>query len=430
MKTITKIIIAIALIFNVSTIFSQVTTTISNMATVPYNTQIADCGTIDLESYNELRLQFTVNLSKQQNMVVGTGTIRTYYKKSSTDSKIEVGAPYSVPANFGTSFSASLDKTIQASNFNLTGGIFFVEYTSTISTVIYTSTCSYSVIKTQTPTFNISPSSVNITCGNTSSRTFSVINVYNTAGTKSYKWQVGNSQLYNGSPAPNEFTTTSSTITLVPNTFPLNNIKVATILNGTQLPFSTSNVSLTSIENRTISGDLTVCSSETLSINNLGISEIVTWSSSNTSVASISTSNNQATVYANGSGIVTISATISNSCGQQLVLNKTVTLGVPTDYYDANIDVHPYPGNYGGIYLNNWTRMWMTNYPGGLSWNWTANYSMIQNPDSSQPLIKPLSNGYMTIKVRKSNKCGYGSWVSKNFNVTPLPDGGHKIERY
>ena len=112
------------------------------------------------------------------------------------------------------------------------------------------------------------------------------------------------------------------------------------------------------------------------------------------------------------------------------MLNKTVTLGVPTDYYDANIDVHPYPGNYGGIYLNNWTRMWMTNYPGGLSWNWTANYSMIQNPDSSQPLIKPLSNGYMTIKVRKSNKCGYGSWVSKNFNVTPLPDGGHKIERY
>jgi hypothetical protein len=365
-------------------------------------------------------------------MVVGAGQIHTYYKKSSTSSKIDVGAPYSVPAVFGTSFSASLDITLQASDFNVLGGILFVEYTSTISSLIYTPNCSYSVIKTQTPTFNISPSSVNITCGNTFSRTFSVTNVYNTAGTKSYKWQVGNSWLYNGGPAPNEIVTTSNSITLVPSTFPPSNVRVATILNGTQLPYSTSNVNLTPLENREIVGDIEVCSSETLSISNLNTNETVIWSSSNTSIASISSSNNQATVYANGT--VTISATISNNCGQKLVLNKIVTLGVPNDYYDADIDVHLYPGNYPGnycsIYLNNWTRMYMGNYPGGLNWNWTANYSMIQNPDSSQPLIKPLSNGYITIKVRKSNKCGYGLWVSKNFNVTPLSGGGQKIERY
>lgn len=430
MKTIQKIVtLFFLLIFSINT-YGQVTVTMLNMQNVLTGSQIANCGTIDFNTNTQVRLQFTVNLTKQQNMVVGAGMIKTYYKKSSTENKIEVGAPFNVPSNFGTFFGASLDITLQAYNFNVTGGTFFVEYTSTISSEIYDSTCSYSVTKQETPTFTISPGSLNLNCGDTSDRTFTVTNVYNSAGTKSYKWQVGNSWLYNGNPAPNEITTTTNTILLTPNTFPLSNVSVATILNGTQLPYSSSNVNLTPIENKTIEGDVTVCSSEILSINNLTANESVVWSSSNTNIASISTSNNQATVYANGTGIVTITATISNSCGQQLVINKTVTIGVPTDYYDANIDVHPYPGNYGGIYLNNWTRMWMTNYPSGLNWNWTANYSMIQNPDSPQPLIKPLSNGYMTIKVRKSNKCGYGSWVSKNFYVTPLPDGGFKIQKF
>ena len=133
-------------------------------------------------------------------------------------------------------------------------------------------------------------------------------------------------------------------------------------------------------------------------------------------------------MYANSNGTVTITATISNSCGQQAVKTKTATIGVPTDYYDANIQVHPYPGNNGGIYLDNWTRMWMTNYPSGSNWNWTANYSMIQNASYPQPSIKPLSLGYITIKVRKSNSCGYGSWVSRNFYVTQQSGGGHHFE--
>jgi len=124
----------------------------------------------------------------------------------------------------------------------------------------------------------------------------SFTNVYNTSGTKTYKWEVGSNWVYNGSTAPNEITTTSNSITLTPNTFPPGNIRVATILNGTQLPFSTSNVKLTSIQNREIIGEITVCSSETLSISNLKANETVVWGSSNTSIASISTSNNQASV--------------------------------------------------------------------------------------------------------------------------------------
>lgn len=430
MKIILKTILFILIINSYNILTSQVTVTTVNPTV--NGVLISNCGTINLATNPTTNVTLWIRLTKNSNQVVGNGFLYIYRKNnitSTTESLITSKQVLSGDWILPTEYNTTENIVLNHNDFNnTTGGVLYIKYVSS-SNVEYFS-CNFNVTKQETPTFTISPCSLNLNCGDTSDRTFTVTNVYNSAGTKSYKWQVGNSWLYNGNSAPNEITTTTNTILLTPNTFPLSNVSVATILNGTQLPYSSSNVNLTPIENKTIEGDVTVCSSEILSINNLTANESVVWSSSNTNIASISTSNNQATVYANGTGIVTITATISNSCGQQLPINKTVTLGVPTDYYDANIDVHPYPGNYGGIYLNNWTRMWMTNYPSGLNWNWTANYSMIQNPDSPQPLIKPLSNGYMTIKVRKSNKCGYGSWVSKNFYVTPLPDGGFKIQKF
>ncbi len=67
----------------------------------------------------------------------------------------------------------------------------------------------------------------------------------------------------------------------------------------------------------------------------------------------------------------------------------------------------------------------MPQYPSGNNWNWTANYSMLRNSTSAQILIKPLATGYMTIKVRKNNKCGNGKWLSKNFYITEQSGGGH-----
>lgn len=417
-------------------IHSQVSIKMLNMEYE--NIQTSECGRVDLKSQNSHNLSFNVILEKSYDssntnnindlysngkIQIILGALGTQITKKITDIKrnmwfidasngvMRINIPYNIPIN--------------NNEINISQNSIFAIYDTGIGSFIWNS-CNYGITK---PVFTITPSSTDISC-NSTSKTFIVENINNSPGTQSFKWQVGNSWLYNGNPAPNEITTSSNNITLSPRTSLLDNIKVTPILDGVSFPILTSNVNLTPIENKTIEGDVTVCSSEILSINNLTANESVVWSSSNTNIASISTSNNQATVYANGTGIVTITATISNSCGQQLVINKTVTIGVPTDYYDANIDVHPYPGNYGGIYLNNWTRMWMTNYPSGLNWNWTANYSMIQNPDSPQPLIKPLSNGYMTIKVRKSNKCGYGSWVSKNFYVTPLPDGGFKIQKF
>jgi len=103
----------------------------------------------------------------------------------------------------------------------------------------------------------------------------------------------------------------------------------------------------------------------------------------------------------------------------------------PFGYSNWNIDIHPYPGNIqGGLYLNNWTRVWILESPGGNNWEWNANYSMIRNANGSgQISIKPITTGYMTIKARKENECGCGNWLSKNYYVTTLSNGGHHYER-
>lgn len=398
------------------------------------NIQTSECNRVDLKSQNNHNLTFNVILEKQYDsfntnsindlyangdIEIILGALGTQSTKKITDIKrnmwvidanngvMRINIPYNIPIN--------------NNEININQNNIFAIYDTGIGSFIWDS-CKYAITK---PIFTISPSSTDISC-NSTSKTFTVENVNNSPGTISFKWQVGNSWFHNGSAAPNEIITSLNHITLSPRTSSLDKIKVTPILDGVSFPILTSNVNLTPIENKTIIGDFTVCSSEMLSIDNLNSNETVIWASSNTNIASISTSNNQATIYANGTnGIVTISATITNTCGQQLVITKTVTIGIPTDYYDANIDVHPYPGNGGGIYLNNWTRMWMTNYPSGNNWNWTANYSMIRNASSAQASIKPITNGYMTIKVRKTNKCGNGSWVAKNYYITPKPGGGH-----
>ena len=420
-----KIITLICIVISTSLYSQNVTVSIEEIKV--NNISLSNGSPINIGSNTSVNVKFRVDLAKNYNYTIGDAKVWISVFNSlggKTDHYIN-----NVPqSEFTTGASKSYDFNILASEIDF-GSDNFLSATLKQNNQPGTEWESSHISIIKTPAFSISPSSVNIVCGDTSSRTFSVVDPYNTSGTKTYKWQVGSSWLYNGIPAPNEITTNSNLITLIPNTFPLSDIKVATILNGTQLPYSTSIINLTPIENRSIQGDFTVCSNETLYINTLSSNENVAWSSSNVSIASVSSSNNQATVYAHTDGEVTISATITDSCGQQLVLTKSVVIGVPVDYYDAIINVHPYPGNQGGFFLGNWTRIWMENYPGnpgsGYSWNWTANYSMIMNGDSPQVSIKPLTLGYMTVKVRKSNKCGYGLWVSKNFNITELPGGGH-----
>ncbi|MBE7646712.1 hypothetical protein F7644_12055 [Tenacibaculum finnmarkense genomovar ulcerans] len=172
-------------------------------------------------------------------------------------------------------------------------------------------------------------------------------------------------------------------------------------------------------------GDIaTLChnNSKTINLNN-NQNNSTTWQvSSNVTV--LSSNNNSITVKAsssNSTGNGWIKATLSNG----IILQEDFQVGVPYGYNNWNIKIHPYPGNIrGGLYLNNWTRVWVFESPSG-NWNWTANYSMIRNSNYSQILIKPLSRGYMTIKARLKNECGCGDWLAKDYYVTQLSGGGY-----
>jgi hypothetical protein len=181
-----------------------------------------------------------------------------------------------------------------------------------------------------------------------------------------------------------------------------------------------------------IVGEEILCSSGNYSI---GTSQYVYWSIlEGSDVVSLNSVSNNTTnvnqINSNKSGYVTLRGYVNSECGS-LSLTKRFFVGVPNDYLNGQIEVHPWNGPSGGLYLQNWTRMHITNISHLTynNWEWTANYSMLRNSTTSQILIKPLSTGNMTIKARKNNKCGNGNWISKNFYVTEQSDGGHYFRK-
>ncbi len=293
---------------------------------------IDDCGTIDFGSNTTLNINFWVKLEKPSNYSVGDGELKIYkvpYSGAFPD--LDSSISYTSSAWNGNFIDAYYNIELSASFFETSGGRLYAEFHETGVDPI--ASCSYSIIKDELPSFTISPSSTTVDCGSTALKTFT-INDQNvpTSSTLSYNWVVGNTWNHNGSPA-GSFTTTSNSVTLEPNTYPPANVKVTPVLDGTSYPQLTSNVSLSSFTGSFyITGASSVYSNATYSINNLPAGYTVSWSSSNTNLAQISSINDyQAQVTANGNGTATINATITNTCSQQLALTpKNINIGSPT----------------------------------------------------------------------------------------------------
>ncbi|CAM1363429.1 conserved protein of unknown function [Tenacibaculum soleae] len=409
-------------------ILRQVTVTMNNMNTVPYNSQISDCGTIDLESYDELRIQFTVNLSKQQNMVVSSGTIQTYYKKSSSSQKQDIGTPYNVPANFGTFFAAPFDLDLQAIDFDVSGGTFFVEYKHSSSTLTYTPNCSYSVEKDQVPTFTM-PTSTTVSCNSSSPKTFTVTNVNNSPGNLSFSWEVGSGWERNGIPVSN-FTTTTNGISLVPTSFPPSNVRVTPVLDGISYPKLSTNVSLSNFNpTNEISGENAFCniSNTIYSVNNLpNGTTISSWTSSNTNIVTVSPINNyQASVTKVGNGAATITAIIENSCGQQKTIIKQIWTGgkpqftfkelpLGTNYLQISmVGTNGTNINNQGITSTSWQKI--SESGGCTSSIYNNNYDMFNGTVNGN-----CSNWYLNAKITATNSCGTTT-LYRSF-TPPIPD--------
>ncbi len=198
----------------------------------------------------------------------------------------------------------SVDINLPTSLFNGDSGAFYARFDESGSN-FFKESCEYDIIM---PEFSITPDDVEISCGDASEVTFSVNNFYNTPNV-GYDWS------YTGWTFVEE---SDDSITLIPNssTSLPSNVTVTPIYGG-HFPDSTSEVIRGDYSSEgVILGSGGVCSAETYIITGLNSDESVSsWYLSDTSIASISYSGNQATITPVGQGLVTIYAVIENTCG-------------------------------------------------------------------------------------------------------------------
>ena len=133
------------------------------------------------------------------------------------------------------------------------------------------------------PSFSLSPTSVNVSCGSTVNQTFTVTNLSNTPGV-TYEWDLGSSMngwLYNGIPAQQVIATGSTnsiTLTSVSCSNVLSNVSAVIKINNVTHQTITANASI-SLPEYNISGKAIICNSETYTLNgNLPCNATIHWS--------------------------------------------------------------------------------------------------------------------------------------------------------
>ncbi len=181
-----------------------------------------------------------------------------------------------------------------------------------------------------TPSFTLTPSTINKACGTALSQTFTVNNVNGTAGVTSYNWNLGsatNGWNVLGSPAPQTFGTSSNSITLTAAACVsgLQNVTASAVIGSTSYTTNTSAVAKSSPA-MSLSGPSPLCTTGSFSISNVPCNSTVSWVSSNTNVATVPASGNPVTVTKVNAGTVTITATV-NACSQAVTLSKTIHVG-------------------------------------------------------------------------------------------------------
>lgn len=292
------------------------------------NVAIPAGGSIDFGNNSSITVRFTSEFTKPNNLTIGDvqHSIGTY---SGSGSYIPLITPefFNLGIN-NTGFSGIWEKTLYASDYSCTGGNYLasrVEQTQGNNgnpPIIWNSN---QVAINKSPIFTLNPTSLNLNCGDTSSKTFTVTSTCLPQGANvSYNWSYNSGWTGNNS--------NTNTITLAP-TSGINlpgNVSVTPFFNGIAQPTRTCIVTSAPFSSSaTISGNSALCSSSTYSINGLLAGQSVTlWSLSNPSIATLSaTSGNSTTLTKIGDGSVTLTATITNSCSQTTTKPITIYAG-------------------------------------------------------------------------------------------------------
>jgi len=153
-----------------------------------------------------------------------------------------------------------------------------------------------------------------------------------------------------------------------------------------------------------ISGRDQLCTSDTYSIPNLPVGGTVNWSVSPANIVSLTNSNNIATVTPQGSGTVTLTATVTSFCGVNNISKQVVIGGQPTI---TSINYYQNGPCYGGS--QTWYLQATPSSAGATNWHWYVdNFSSgtfyIQSPNSQNTYITVRGGG--GVSVTYTDQCG------------------------
>ena len=327
-----SITLILSVFFGLCKSYGEISTTITKVL-VNNQTYVENCGNIDFGTNTNNSLIIYFKLTKQKTEVVGIVEINIFIKGLTSSSEYFRSSLKVLPTswNDSTEYIGSIGCNIGANEVEVTGSYVYIK--STYNQGVETNSCRYPISKTPTPTFEVSPNSISLSCNDKSFKKFSVKNVYNSPGTLKYEWHIGHGWNYNGAPVSNIVTTTNS-IELTAFSYPPNPVKVIPILNGKKYPQLTTNVGLTSFNppESEIAGANVLCSTDKriYEVKNLPLNHrwVSSWSTSNEQIATIrKTSSYQAELSVKQLQMIDIHAIITNSCGQNKRISKAIWMG-------------------------------------------------------------------------------------------------------
>ena len=282
---------------------------------------------------------------------------------------------------------ATISGNISENQVQVSGSSIYLEFETSGS--IKSSSCSYPITKSLLPTFTLSPTSLNLVCGDTSAKTFAVTPANIPAGANvTYQWNFSG---WNGTAS-----STMSSVSLTPNsgTSLPSTVSVTPFINGVAKPTMSCVVSRATFNpSSVITGNLNLCpsSTSTYTLTNLS-SNSVSWNSSNSSVASIGlASGSSVSVNGISNGSVVLTATITNSCGQ--TATKTFNINIGT----ANISNHTILGGNNNVSQGSVSLLNVTPAVGATSYIWSVIPMYSGGCSSTLPYI--LSNGSQTSQI-------------------------------
>ncbi len=365
-------------------------------------TTVTNCNTINFGTVVNNSLTFYYTLTDVSSP---SGTLRIYLKSSSSSGGTVLNTQNIQTVNWsGGSYSSTIACSINETNVQVSGSSIYIEFET--SGNIKTKSCDYPIIKTPTPSFTLSPTTLSLACGTTSARTFTVTPANIPSGANvAYSWSYND---WSGN-------STSSSITLTPssaNFFP-SNVSVTPFINNVAQATRTCVVSLSPFtSSATISGATNICTgTSTYTISNTaGLT--VAWSLSNPSIATTSNpTNSQVNVAFNGNGAQTLTATITNACGQTAIKTFVINTGVTTFTSAATIS-NPTNVCTGA---NTFT---ISGVLSGQSVSWSLSnpsIATLSGSTNSQTIVTFSAIGQQTLTATITNSCGQTATKTQSF---------------